>query len=141
MQVFLNFPHVPYNTSARTHTCAPYPVHRLTIKGSNACTVLGRERHSPVPLPAFAWRQRVTSSIPPPDLHPRGGADLGCPGCRWQRVPLPFPPPAPQPSPACPHEWPISFFSCTRGRSRRELKRERERGRKRKGLKRYKIKR
>lgn len=29
-------------------------------------------------------------------------------------------------SSGCPYEWPISFFSCTRGHSRRELKRERE---------------
>lgn len=32
----------------------------------------------------------------------------------------------PRLSSGCPHKWPISFFSCTRGHYRRELKGERE---------------
>lgn len=72
-----------------------------------------------------------TSSGITPGLFPVLGAC--CP------FPLPCCPAAAQP--LCPRQRLISFLSCTRGRSRRELKRERERGRKRKGLKRYKIKR
>lgn len=90
----------------------------------------------------------VGSNNPTPDLHQREGA--GCPLARltpraaggtsvaagaqlWRWAPsarAALSPSwilaLPQLSSGCPHEWPISFFSCTRAHSRRELKRERE---------------
>jgi len=103
----------------------------LGSEGTAWSLSLPLHRRSTAPAAPLLIYTSLGSGCPRPGWHP---GLLG--GRWWQLVPgcggghpgLPSPPPASLPClcSGCPHEWPISFFSCMRGHSRRELKKERE---------------